>query len=90
MCEFLVRNDDNKSLLIKQLQDRIDAEKHVCDALFATLINSLSNPSLKNIDSTRKLYAKLVMARTRNEFATDIVDDAHKILDESGSNIEHK
>ena len=90
MCDFLTRKEDKTPLHVQYLEARIDAEKHVCDALFATLMESLANPSFAKLDKARSLYGQLILARTQNQYTDSIIDAAHDIINESAARKDHK
>ena len=79
MCEFLKGPNHNDVKKIAALNARITAEKHVCDALFMTLLEAKANPSSRKINEASDLYSRLLLARSTNDFS-GLEEISHNIM----------
>jgi hypothetical protein len=81
MCEFLKGPNHTDVKKIAELNARVIAEKHVCDALFVTLLEAKATPSSHKINKASDLYSRLLLARSTNDFS-GLEEFSHQIIDE--------
>lgn len=81
MCEFLKSDTHNDVRKINELTQRVNAEKHVCDALFSVLTSLTATPSTTRMREASDLYSKMLLARSTHDYS-GIEDFAHKLIGE--------
>jgi hypothetical protein len=86
MCEFLKGPEHKDMKKIAELTIRANAEKHVCDALFATLSEAKRNPSSPKMNEASDLYSRLLLARSTNDFS-GLEEIAHHIMGEQNGQL---
>lgn len=82
MCEFLKGPEHKDVKKIAELTLRLNAEKHVCDAVFAALSEAKRNPSSSKLNEATDLYSRLLLARSTNNF-DGLEEIAHRITGET-------
>lgn len=82
MCEFLKGPEHKDVKKIAELTERVNAERHACDALFFAFSEAKRNPSSAKINEASDLYSRLLLARSTNDF-DGIEEIAHRITGET-------
>jgi hypothetical protein len=75
MCDFLTGPNHRDKRRITQLEEQLKAERHACDALFASLRNKHSSEAMN-------LYSRVLLARSTNNYE-QIIDLSHEIIGEN-------
>jgi hypothetical protein len=75
MCDFLTGPNHRDRKRITELEEQLKAERHACDALFASLRSNNSSESMS-------LYSKVLLARSTNNYE-GIIELSHEIIGEN-------
>jgi hypothetical protein len=75
MCDFLTGPNHRDKRRITELEEQLKAERHACDALFASLRSG-------NSSEVMSLYSMVLHARSTSNYE-NIIELSHKIIGDS-------